>query len=76
MSKPLSRRARDFFAGIPHIYSASPGSGRQESTYEAGSSHLNEVVGPQSPRTESDQVIPPIVASSSCLAKSPFPFLL
>ncbi len=26
MSKPLSRRSRDFFAGIPHIYSASPGS--------------------------------------------------
>jgi hypothetical protein len=34
MSKPLSRRSRDFFAGIPNIYSASPGSGRQESTYE------------------------------------------
>ncbi len=33
MSKPLSRRSRDFFAGIPHIYSASPGSGRQESSY-------------------------------------------
>ncbi len=27
-------RSRDFFAGIPHLYSASPGSGRQESTYE------------------------------------------
>ena len=25
MSKPLSRRSRDFFAGIPHIYSASSG---------------------------------------------------
>jgi hypothetical protein len=24
MSKPLSRRSRDLFAGIPHIYSASP----------------------------------------------------
>jgi hypothetical protein len=24
MSKPLSRRSRDFFAGIPNIYSASP----------------------------------------------------
>jgi hypothetical protein len=34
MSKPLSRRSRDFFAGIPHIYSASSGSERQESTYE------------------------------------------
>jgi hypothetical protein len=34
MSKPLSRRSQDFFAGIPHIYSASPGSGRQKSTYE------------------------------------------
>lgn len=29
----------------------------------AGSSQHNEVVRPQSPRTESDQVIPPIVAS-------------
>jgi hypothetical protein len=27
MSKPLSGRSRDCFAGIPHIYSASPGSG-------------------------------------------------
>jgi len=27
-------RSRDSCAGIPHIYSASPGSGRQESTYE------------------------------------------
>jgi hypothetical protein len=34
MSKPLSRRSRDFFAGIPPIYSASSGSERQESTYE------------------------------------------
>lgn len=33
MSKPLSRRSRDFFAGVPNIYSASPGSGRQEATY-------------------------------------------
>ena len=33
MSKPLSRRSRDFFAGIPHLYSASPGSGCQESSY-------------------------------------------
>jgi hypothetical protein len=33
-SKPLSRRSRGFFAGIPPIYSASSGSERQESTYE------------------------------------------
>jgi hypothetical protein len=30
MSKPLSRRSRDSFAGIPHIYSASSGSERQK----------------------------------------------
>jgi hypothetical protein len=34
MSKPLSRRSRDFFAGIPRVYSASPGSGCPQSTYE------------------------------------------
>jgi hypothetical protein len=27
MSKPLSRRLRDFFTGLPNIYSASPDSG-------------------------------------------------
>jgi hypothetical protein len=43
MSKPLSRRSRDFFAGIPNIYSASPGSGCQAATYETGSIHHNEV---------------------------------
>jgi len=42
----------------------------------AGSSHHNEVVWPQPPRTESGQAIPPIGASSSCLPKSPSPFLL
>ncbi len=39
-----------------------------------GSSHHNEVVWPQSPRTESGQVIPQIVASSSCLPKPPVSF--
>jgi hypothetical protein len=34
MTKLLSRRSRDSFAGIPHLYSASSGSERQESTYE------------------------------------------
>ncbi len=43
MSKPLSRRSRDFFAGVPNIYSASPGSGCQAATYETGSLHHNEV---------------------------------
>jgi hypothetical protein len=33
MSKAPPRRSRDFFAGIPHIYSASSGAGRQQSTY-------------------------------------------
>ena len=33
MSKPLSRRSRDSFAGIPHIYSASPGSGIPGTAY-------------------------------------------
>ena len=44
--------------GVPGIY------------IRAGSRHLNEVVWPQSPRTESGQVIPQIVASSSCLPRS------
>lgn len=71
MSKPLPRRSRDFFAGVPNLYSASPGSGCQEATYGAGSSHHNEVVPPQSPGAESGRIIPRIVASSFCLPMSP-----
>jgi hypothetical protein len=39
-------RSRDFFAGIPRIYSASPGTGRQASAYGTGSSHHNGVAWP------------------------------
>jgi hypothetical protein len=53
MSKPLSRPLWDFFTGIPNIYSASPDSGVPLDYVRAGSSHLNEVELPQSPRTES-----------------------
>jgi hypothetical protein len=48
MSKPLSRRSRDFFAGVPNIYSASPGFGVPSVYVRTGSIQLNEVVGPQS----------------------------
>ena len=71
MSKRLSRRSRDFFTGIPNIYSASPDSGVPVDYVRAASSHLNEVELPQSPRTESSQIIPPIVTHSSCLPISP-----
>jgi len=69
-------RSRDFFTGIPNIYSASPDSGAPVDYVRAGSSHLNEVELPQSPRTESGRIIPPIVAHSSCLPMSPDPFCL
>jgi hypothetical protein len=71
MSKPLSRRLRDFFTGFPNIYSASPDSGAPRDYVRAGFSHLNEVFTPQSPRTESGPMIPPIVTHSSCLPISP-----
>ena len=50
-----------FFTGIPNIYSASPDFGAPLDYVRAGSSHLNEVEPPQSPRTESGLVFPPIV---------------
>jgi len=71
MSKLLSRRSRDFFTGIPNIYSASPDSGAPVDYVRAVSSHLNEVELPQSPRTESSRIIPPIVTHLSCLPISP-----
>ena len=71
MSKRLSRRSRDFFTGIPNIYSASPDSGAPVDYVRAVSSHLNEVELPQSPRTESGRIIPPIVTHLSCLPISP-----
>jgi len=71
MSKLLSRRSRDFFTGIPNIYSASPDSGAPVDYVRAVSSHLNEVELPQSPRTESGRIIPPIVTHLSCLPISP-----
>ena len=71
MSKPLSRRSRDFFTGIPNIYSASPDSGAPVDYVRAGSSHHNEVAMPQSPRTESSRMIPPIVTHASCLPNIP-----
>ena len=71
MSKPLSRRFRDFFTGFPNIYSASPDSGAPRDLVRTGSIHFDEVVTPQSPTAESGQVIPLIVIHSSCLPISP-----
>jgi len=42
MSKLLSRRSRDFFTGIPNIYSASPDLGAPLDYVRACSSHHNE----------------------------------
>ena len=61
MSKPLSRRSRDFFAGVPHIYSASPGSGRQESTYEPA-----PVTITKSPGLSPQERRPDTAASPAC----------
>ena len=71
MSKPLSRRFRDFFTGFPNIYSASPDSGAPRDLVRASSIHFNEVVTPQSPTAESGRMIPLIVTHSSYLPISP-----
>ena len=76
MSKLLSRRSRDFFTGIPNIYSASPDLGAPLDYVRACSSHHNEVEQPQSPGAESGHIIPPIVTHSSCLSMSPDSFCL
>jgi len=62
MSKPLSRRSRDFFRGSPtHLFGVTR-FGAPVVYVRAGSSHLNEVAWPQSPGAESGRVIPQIVA--------------
>ncbi len=57
MSKPLSRRSRDFFTGIPNIYSASPDFGVPLDYVRAGSSHLIEVELPQTNYTGSGDAL-------------------
>ena len=63
-----------FFRGNPtHLFGVTR-FGAPVVYVRAGSIQLNEVAWPQSPRAESGQVIPQIVASASCLPVSPVPF--
>jgi hypothetical protein len=56
------KTAAGFFRGSPtHLFGITR-FGALGVYVRAGSSHLNEVVRPQSPRAESSQVIPQIVA--------------